>query len=407
MLLLNHIENAMQSIRSNRMRSILTALGVTIGIASITAILTLGVGAREIISKQVDALGGTLAVIRPGVQESTLSKSINSLAGSQYAASTLTKHDIETVKKLPHVKAVAPLMSLQGAVKGEDSSSAQSTIIATTPELQTINHMKLLDGQFLDDSLLQTTAVVGEKLAVDLFGTDSVIGKTVTVRGQDFTIVGVLSRTDTPINFNATDFDSSVLINFESGILQNQGTAHIQQINLEVDSVTNLDQTVVAANKALLKNHLGLVDFSVLSGKAIAQPNSQLFRVITGVSVAIAGISLLVGGVGIMNIMLVSVAERTREIGIRKAMGATNGTITVQFITESLILSAVGGLVGYAAGSLLAFVLSLLLTFNPVFSWEVFAIAIVVSITTGTLFGAYPALKAAKKDPIAALRLYN
>ena len=407
MLFRNHLENAVQSVRSNRLRSILTAVGITIGIASITAILSLGAGARSIISDQVDALEGTIAVIRPGVNQSSVSQNINQLAGTQYAASTLTKEDVKTVQKIEHVTDAAPMMLMQGAVQSGDVGPVTAGVIATTPNLQDINQIEIFDGQFLDPDLIETTAVIGHRLAIDLFGTEQVIGKTVTVRGQNFTIIGILKPTNQPINFNVVDFDSSVFIGFESGILQNQGTAHIQQINLRVDSVSNLNGVVTEANKSLLKNHLGQADFSVLSGADISQPNSQLFQIITGVSVAIAAISLLVGGIGIMNIMLVSVAERTREIGIRKAMGATNGTIITQFIVESLLLSLIGGIIGYGIGYLIAFGVSLLLTFDPVFSWEIAATALLISIITGTLFGAYPAFKAARKDPITALRLYN
>ncbi len=407
MLLLNHFENAMQSIRSNRLRSILTGVGITIGIGSITAILSLGAGAKSIIGDQVDALGGTLAVVRPGAQQDTLSKSINQLSGTQYAASSLTQQDIKIIKETPGVADVAPLMIMQGAVKSRDGASPNASIIATTPSLESINDLSLFEGQFLDRDLVETTAVIGPTLAIELFGTEQVIGKTISVRGQDFTVIGVLDKANAPINFNLVDFDSAVMIGFESGILQNQGTAHIQQINLRVTSVAELGGAVTEINKKLLTSHLGQADFSVLSGDAIAQPNSQIFQIVTGVSVAIAAISLLVGGVGIMNIMLVSVAERTREIGIRKAMGATNGNIIVQFITESLMLSVIGGVTGYAAGYALAFGVSLLLTFSPVLSWEIAVIALAVSIVTGTLFGAYPAIKAARKDPITALRLYN
>lgn len=408
MLLYNHIENALQSVRSNKLRSLLTALGITIGIASITAILSLGAGARAIVADQVDSLGGTLAIVRPGVQASSLSQNISQLSSPQYAASTLTKDDLSTISKTEHVSAVAPLMVLQGAVHGDLSAPPVGThIVATTPQLQEINQIKILDGQFLDEDLIETTAVVGYQLAIDLFGTEQVIGKSIKVRGETFTIIGILERINTPINFNTVDFDKSVFIGFESGILQNQGTAHIQQINFQVDSVANLDSAVIEVNKALLKNHLNQPDFTVATGASIAQPSSQLFTIITGVSVAIAAISLLVGGVGIMNIMLVSVAERTREIGIRKAMGATNGNISMQFITESLLLSIVGGILGYVLGYLLAFGVSLLLTFDPVFSWEILATALCVSVITGTLFGAFPAIKAARKDPITALRLYN
>lgn len=407
MILLSHIENAIQSIKSNRLRSILTATGVTIAIASITAILSLGAGARDIVASQVDSLGGTIAIVKPGAKNESISKNINKITNPQYSASTITKNDLETIKSTKYVSAAAPLMTLQGAVSGEFKSSEGTSIVATTPELQDVNQLKVRDGQFIDTSLVDTTAVIGNKLAIELYGTEQVIGKTVSIRGQDFTIIGLLERINEPININMIDFDRSVFINFESGILQNQGTAHIQQINLKVDSVANITPVITNINKSILKNHLGQADFSVLSGTEISQQSSGLFQIITGVSVAIAAISLIVGGVGIMNIMLVNVSERTREIGIRKAMGATNGSIVWQFIIESLALSLLGGIAGYAIGYSIAFIISLMLTFSPLFTWEIAVTAVSISLITGTLFGAYPAIKAAKKDPISALRLYN
>lgn len=407
MLFTHHIENAIQSIKSNRLRSILTAIGITIGVASITAILSLGAGAKNIISEQVDALEGSIAVVRPGTPKDTLSQGINQLTGSQYAASTLTKQDIKTLEEIKGVTAVAPIMLLQGAVTGELKTPEATQIVATTPSLQEVNKLKIRDGQFLDSDLIDTTTVIGHTLAVNLFGTEQAIGKTVTIRGKDFTVVGILEPSNTPINFNMVNFDTAALIGFESGILQNQGTAHIQQINIRTSSIEELEPVVTTANKLLLKNHLGQSDFSVLSGSDISQPNSQLFQIMTSVSVAIAAISLLVGGVGIMNIMLVSVAERTREIGIRKAMGATNGSIIAQFITESLMLSIIGGVFGFLLGYLLAFGISLILAFDPGMTWFIAGAAFSISIITGTLFGAYPAIKAARKDPITALRLYN
>lgn len=405
MLLFNHIENALASIKSNATRSILTTLGVAIGIASITAILALSAGAQSVIGNQVDALGGTVGVVRPGAPNKTLTN-LTSI-GQTYGASTLTKVDIESLKKTPHIEAVAPLMTLQGAIKSETTAAPHGTIIATTPELEGINGFKLLDGQFLDTSLVETTAVIGYQLAIDLFGTEQVIGKTASIRGESFTIVGILKPLNESINFSGANFDNSILIGFESGILQNQGTAHIQQINFSVDSIQNLESVVVAANKTLLKNHYGEVDFSVLTGEAISQSNSQLFTLFTGLFVAVAAISLFVGGIGIMNIMLVSVAERTREIGIRKAMGATNNAILLQFTAESLLLSLIGGIVGFGIGYLGAHGISLFLNFEPSLSWEVVIVTLSASAITGVLFGIFPALKAARKDPIDALKLYT
>lgn len=407
-LFANHIHIARQSIASSRMRSVLTMLGVTIGVASITTILALSAGASKIVVDQVNSLGGNIAVIRPGASsESTLSGIAQLPIGQQYTASSLSDVDVASIEKIGHVKAVAPLMILGGSVSGASEGSPKTPIVATTPNLEQISNLEISDGQFLDPTLNGPTAVIGTQLSIDLYGTDQSIGKTVTVKGQPFTIIGILKRTNTPINYNMVDFDNAVLVDIQDGRELIQGASQIQQINVQSESVEFLDGMIIDINKTLLKNHFSQADFTVLSGDEIAQPTSGMFTALAGVSVAIAAISLVVGGVGIMNIMLVSVAERTREIGIRKALGATNGDIISQFLIESLALSIGGGISGYLLGYLFAFAVSTFLTFDPVFTWGIASMALVVSIVIGTLFGIYPAIRAARKDPISALRQYD
>lgn len=407
-LLSNHIAIARQSIRSNRMRSFLTMLGIAIGVASITTILSLSAGATRIIRTQVDELGGNVAVVRTGSSTYSVTEKLSTLTQDQMSdASSLTDADITTIKQLPHVAAVAPLMILHGTVAGDTSTLPGTTILATTPDLQTISRLVVREGQFLDDSLSPATAVVGPQLSIDAFGTEQSIGKTLHIKGQSFTVIGVLHRENKPINYNGVDFDNAVLVSFNSGKALNQGTVHLQQINVQSDSVDNLGGIITAINKQLLKNHYGEVDFTVLSGTQIAEPTSQLFMAFAGVSVAIAAISLIVGGVGVMNIILVSVAERTREIGIRKALGASNRDIVAQFMIESLALSLGGGVGGYVLGYVAAFVISSFLTFDPAFTWQIAAITILLSVGVGTVFGIYPAIRAARKDPITALRQYE
>jgi ABC-type antimicrobial peptide transport system permease subunit len=407
-LFINHIQNARQSLKSNRMRSNLTMLGITIGVASITTILALSGGASKIVSSQVDALGGNIAVIRPGAaSESSLRDLAQFPTAQHFAASTLTENDLKTVQSIDHVSAIAPMMILSGSIKAESSAPINSTIIATTPELEGISDLKVQDGQFLDSNLSPYTAVIGPQLSVDVFGTEASIGKMITIRGQAFTIIGVLKRQNNPINYNGVDFDESAIIGQDAGRALNQGALQIQQVDVRSDTIGNLGKVITDTNKALLKNHFGEADFSVLSGDQIAQPTNRLFTAIAGTTTAIAGISLLVGGIGIMNIMLVSVAERTREIGIRKALGATNADIVAQFLIESLALSIGGGIGGYVIGYVVAFAISSLLPFFPIFSWEIAAVAIGVSLVIGTLFGIYPAIRASRKDPIDALRQYD
>lgn len=408
LLILNHIQNARQSLKSNRLRSILTMIGITIGVASITTILALSSGASKIVGDQVTALGGNIAVIRPGTVSETPFEDLAEFPGRQnFAASTLTEYDLTSLKEIEHVDAVAPLMILTGGVKADSSAPSSTPIVATTPELAKISKLEVREGQFLDPTLNDNTAVIGPQLSIDIFGTEESIGKTVMIRGSPFTVIGILKRANNPINYNGVDFDNAIIINEMSGRLLNQGILQIQQINVRSDSVESLGQAIIEMNKLLLRNHLGQADFSVLSGDQIAQPTNRLFYAIAGATTAIAAISLLVGGIGIMNIMLVSVAERTREIGIRKALGASDGDIVAQFLIESLALSIGGGILGYIIGYIVAFGISTFLTFDPVFTWQIAAIAAGVSLIIGTLFGLYPAIRAARKDPISALRQYD
>lgn len=403
LLFFNHLQNAYQSLRSSRVRSTLTMLGVAIGVASITTILALSGGASKIVSNQVNSLGGNIAVIRPGTITNHVTNITQVQSQQSYATSTLTETDLIYIKNVPHIKSVAPLMTLSGTVKADSSAPNNSAIVATTPSLADISNLKLREGQFLDEDINPDTAVIGSQLSINIFGTELSIGRAFTIRGQTFTVIGVLKRLNDPINYNSIDFDNAVIINFAAGKKLNRNVVQIQQINVKADSVSNLDQAIISLNKALLKSHDGVNDFSVLTGNQISQPTSQLFYAIAGATTAIAAISLLVGGIGIMNIMLVTVAERTREIGIRKALGASNVDISWQFLIESLAISVFGGIVGYVLGYVMAFGISSFLTFDPTINWQIAVIALAISIVMGTLFGLYPAIRAARKDPIESL----
>lgn len=411
LLVKNHIENAIDSLKSTRTRTILTMLGISIGIASITLILSLSSGATKIITDQVQQLGGNIAVIRPGVQAvGPQIENITAPASLDFAASSLTQKDIDAIRSVPNVQGIAPLMTISGSVKNENNTAAPAgtPIVATSPDLLDISSLQMRDGQFIDSVTNHDTAVVGTQLSIDLFGTEQSMGRTFKIRGETFTVIGVLKRMNKPINYNNADFDRSVLIGLDAGVRLNHDVLQIQQINVKATAINKLDGVVSGIKTQLDKNHHGEQDYTILSGDDISRPTSQTFYTFAATMATVAAVSLIVGGIGIMNIMLVSVAERTREIGIRKSLGASHGHITWQFLIESLAMSIGGGIGGYILGYALGFVLSRsLLTFDPVFSWEIAVTALGVSVFVGTVFGLYPALRASRKDPIEALRQYH
>jgi len=406
-MVIDHIENAYRNLRTNRGRSLLTTAGILIGVASVTCILALSDGVSSMINDQVGTLDGHLMVVRPGLQNNDPNAYVNPIAQQSFSTSSLTEEDVATIAKLPGVAASVPLMTLTGTLTSAQKTVKNYPALATTPDFIKTADIKIQAGEFIGDVTSTTTAVVGTQLAIDLFNTDRPIGEQFTMRGVTFTVIGVIARESDPINFNNIDINNAVIFSLERGKLFHESRAQIQQIDVLATTNTNTSTLSKTVHETLLASHSGEEDFGVLTGNEINKPANELYVAIMQVMAAIAAISLIVGGIGIMNIMLVGVSEQTREIGIRKAVGASNGSIVIQFLIEALMMSLLGGLLGYFFGYVLAFVVSTFLYFVPVFTWQTAAAALGMSVFIGVLFGLYPAIKAARKDTIESLRQYH
>lgn len=408
-LLISHIQNARQSIKNSRVRSRLTMLGTAIGVASVTTILFLGLGASNFINSQIDEIGGNILVVRPGIQSDALTSISRQIQPNQsYNTSTLTEEDIEIIRETDNVKRVAPIMIMNGLISGDTDAPAGTSIVATSSSMAEISDLQIANGQFFDDGKDHDTAVLGINLSRSVFGTSDSIGRRIRIRGSNFTVVGIIEEVQDSINFNSIDYNNSVMISFEDGKAINKDAIQIQQINVQVDAIGDLESTAKKITNLLEISHNSQQDFSVLTGDEISSSTSELFSIVALFTALIAGISLVVGGIGIMNIMLVTVAERTREIGIRKAIGATNSDIVWQFLIESVMLSFSGGVAGFALGYIISLIIcSSYLPFMPQISGDIIAISAVISVMVGVVFGLYPAIRAARKDPIESLQTYN
>lgn len=406
LLLKTHYELAKTSIRQNRTRSFLTCLGIGIGVASIILILSLMGSISNLISSQVTQMGSDLIVVRPSTNRNAVDSVVDELTSStQYLKSNLTMKDVALIEKLDNVSSVAPLAVSVNSLKGDDLVPS-ATVVGTSPNFLKIQNLSLKSGTFLREDTKTNTAVIGAGLANDLYGTDEPIGKSLTLLGERFIIIGVLSKVEDPINFNNLDLDASLFISAKV-LNEIDNSLQIQQINIRATNTDGIDDTVKLIRETLIAAKSGDTNFSVLYGDQITHPAGTLFSIISSILAIVASVSLIVGGIGVMNIMLVSVAERTHEIGVRKAVGASFNNIFLQFLFEALILTLSGGFFGLLLGYTIAFLISLVTPFSPYISWEILLVSFLTSFLVGLVFGLYPAVKAARKNPISSLKFWG
>jgi putative ABC transport system permease protein len=383
---------ALDALRANRLRSVLTMLGVVIGVGAVVALVAIGTGTKQLIERQVEGLGSNLLIVVPGRLE----------PGAAPTSSPLTMDDVDVVDRVVGDRSrVAVTISSGETVRAGSRSAFVSMqgVLETTPSV----FVRRLDrGGYLtrtDVTTARRVAVLGAGVARDLFADRDPIGRQVTIGGVRFRVVGTFEALGQSLGVDR-DNEVHVPVTAAQRLL---GTSRIDGLAIRApdrDTIDQLGATVVAA---LTKRHPD-TDFSAVTQEQILGVLGSILGVLTGVLAAIAGISLLVGGVGVSNIMLVSVRERTREIGLRKAVGARPRDIGVQFLLEAVLLTTIGGVLGMALGITAALVVDRLSPVPAAVTWWSLALAFGVSAGVGIIFGVVPAQRAGRLDPVVALR---
>jgi putative ABC transport system permease protein len=404
MLIGEIISVALGALRANKLRSLLTMLGIVIGVGAVIAVVALGTGAQQAVKDRISALGTTLLTVNPGQQRG---QGV-AIGGAQQR---LTVEDAKAVDEhAMHLLGVQPEMrSMQQIVFGNKNASTQ--IIGTTPNYLEVRKYKLQTGRMFtaaDDEGRQRVAVVGNTVINNLGLTtpDALVGETVRIRGTQFTVIGVMAPKGQANAFQ--DPDDEILVPIQTARFRVNGSDRLASISALAESEDAIPDAMAEIQRVLRRQHKirqGLPDdFQIRNQADILQTTQETTQVMTYLLSGIAAVSLLVGGIGIMNIMLVSVTERTREIGIRKALGATRANILLQFLIEAVVLCLLGGMMGIALGAGGAVVMSRTAGWSTQVSPGAIIMAFAFSAFVGLSFGVWPARRAAVLDPIAALR---
>ncbi len=391
---------ALEMLAANRIRTALTVLGVVIGVAAIILLVSLGEGATAYITRELTGLGTNLLIITPG-------KTQTSGGFHPPIASTVRKLTYEDAVALRRraglLTDTVPVVLGTGKIRNQGVSRHVS-VIGVTPEFQRVRNLYVEIGQFVSEEDVEgrrRVVVLGRTVKRELFGEENPLGEFVTLADSRYRVIGIMERKGVSLGF---DIDDLVFIPVKSA-QDLFDTDRLFEILASVRSPDEMDRAIQQVKDILMRRHGNREDFTIMSQGAILSAFTTILKILTAVLGGIAGISLLVGGIGIMNIMLVSVRERTREIGIRKAVGARRRDILGQFLLESMVLSSLGGALGILVGIGGAKGLSLFFTYLPthVSLWAVL-MAFGFSAAVGVFFGVYPARRAALLDPIQALR---
>lgn len=392
---------AWASLVANKLRSLLTMLGIIIGVAAVIALVSIGNGVKQDIEDSISSLGSNLLVVLPGAPRTPGARP------SQGSMKSLKISDYEAIAKLEGVKAASPMTNGSYVVIYQNKNWTTS-VAGVNANFQDVNNWTMISGRFFSDKNVQNrerVAVVGQTVVKNLFADEDPVGKEIRVKNIPFRVIGVLKSKGNGTMGN--DQDDTVLIPYTTSMERVEGIDYLRRVYVVAKDDEGIDRLQADIENLLRVRHnikdTNLDDFNIQNMKSIMETVAQTTGTFTLFLGAVAAISLVVGGIGIMNIMLVSVTERTREIGVRKALGATYSVIVTQFLIEAVVISLMGGFIGIAFGIGASKVIGMVSGMSTIVSVPTIIMSFAFSMAIGLIFGIYPARKAAKLNPIDAL----
>ena len=406
-ILRGNIRMAISGVKSSKWRSFLTMLGIIAGIVAVVSVVGIGEGVKRQIAGTLNHFGDDLIIVRPSQteDESPTGLGQSDVVFGMSSAVNLSNADADLVHKTDGVSLSTPIGVVPGVVEVDDKAVKNAKVLSAGADMPQLLNQNLAYGDFwTNEDEDAHYAVIGQKAAYTLFDEPVPLGKSFVFRGQSFQVRGVFEPF-AKVPFSPTaSFDNVIFIPYKSAARLTNNSAGPYVVLAKPDEANKLGATISSIQENLMDARGGERDFSVLESRESLESGNGVIQLLSMWIFAVAVISLLIGGVGIMNIMLLVVTERMHEIGVRKAVGASSRQILGQFILEATVLSVVGGVIGIAVSTGVIGLLRVYTDLEPVISWTAIGIAASVSIAIGILFGAIPAIKAARKDPIEALR---
>lgn len=399
------IKAGLDSVRGAKLRSLWTMLGVIIGVASVITVVGIGAGIKQQVGGQIHHLGQNLITVRPAQLTTGSGNNSLNIVGGVGISGPLSPKDIDIISHTPGVAASAPLTIVAGTVRGEQGNYRNGFVVGTTSALPGLLNQSLAYGAFFDDGDNGTNvAVLGQHASEALFNEDVPLGRSFSFHGQQFIVRGIFNQFASTALGQQADFNDAIFIPNDVAESLSKNTAPTYEVLGRPVAGQTPKAVAGRLRTALDQAHGGQSGLAVQTGNQNLAASDNILALLTKLIAGAASISLLVGGIGIMNVMLVSVSERMHEIGIRKAVGATNRQIMSQFLIEAGILSLAGGIIGVGLAFAIDVALRVFTDLQPSISWQIVLLASGASLLIGVIFGTIPAIKAARKHPIEALR---